>query len=446
MNRLASRLFIGTVVTGAIALPLAMAQKPAPAPAPPPARATDGVLDNASRMVDAGRDTFRNDTFGSEAFWADTIQLHKAIAGEKLGGIGGGVSPKTALAVGLKVDAEKIPAATAAAIKGGKVNLDDPATTLALLKLDAVVGVKGTFDPQGKLTAVGIQCSLCHSTVDDSFAPGIGKRRDGWPNRDLDVGTIISLAPNLAPVEKLLGVNNATLKKVLTSWGPGRFDAEVFFDGKAMRPDGKSASTLIPAAFGLAGVNMATYVGWGSITYWNAMVAVNEMHGVGRFFDARLADKKKYPIAVKAKSYDTKPEADRVTAKLGALHFYQLALPVPTPPAGSVDAQAVTRGGALFNGAAKCASCHVPPLYTEPGNNMHLPAEIGIDAFQANRGPVGRYRTTPLRGMFTKTKGGFYHDGRFATMPDVVEHYDRHFKLRLDAKQKADLAAFVMSL
>ena len=440
MTRFVTRVFLGSVLLGAIAIPFAMAKDPVPA------KGGDGVLDNATRMIEAGRETFRYDTFGSEAFWADTLQLHRAIAGQKNGGVGPGVSPTTALAVGLKVDAEKIPAAVAASIKAGKTDLADPATTLALLKLDAVVGVKGTFDGQGKLTAVGIQCSLCHSTVDDSFAPGIGKRRDGWPNRDLDVGTIISLAPNLAPVEKLLGVDTATLKKVLTSWGPGRFDAEVFFDGKAMRPDGKTAATLIPAAFGLAGVNMATYEGWGSITYWNAMVANNEMHGVGRFFDARLADKKKYPIAVKAKTYDVKPDNDRITGKLGVLHFYQLALPVPTPPSGSVDTQAAARGQALFTGAAKCASCHVPPLYTEPGNNLHTPAEIGIDAFQANRGPVGRYRTTPLRGIFTKTKGGFYHDGRFATMPDVVEHYDRHLKLKLDPKQKADLAAFVMSL
>ncbi len=410
------------------------------------AKSNDSVLDNATKMIEQGRETFRYDTFGSEAFWGDTLQLHKAIAGEKLGGVGGGVSPKMALDVGLKVDAERIPAAVATSIKAGKTDLADPATTLALLKLDAIVGVKGTFDAKGTLTHVGIRCAFCHSTVDNSFAPGIGKRLDGWPNRDLNVGAIISLAPNLAPVEKMLGVNNATLKKVLGSWGPGRFDAHVFFDGKGLRPDGKTAAVLIPAAFGLSGVNAATYNGWGSITYWNAMVANNEMHGMGRFYDARLADKKKYPIAAKAKTNDVIPDKDLVTSKLGALELYQLALPVPTPPAGTVDAQAAARGQVLFTGVAKCASCHVAPLYTEPGNNLHTPAEIGIDAFQANRGPVGRYRTTPLRGMFTKTKGGFYHDGRFATMPDVVDHYDRHLKLKLDAKQKADLAAFVMSL
>ncbi len=406
----------------------------------------DPTQANATRMVEQGRETFRYDTFGSEVFWGDTIKLHTAIAGAKNGGVGDGVSPLTALAVGLKVDAEKIPPATAQAIKAGKVDLKDPATTLTLLKLDAVVGVKGTFDVAGKLTSVGIRCSLCHSTVDDSFAPGIGKRLDGWPNRDLDVGKIISLAPNLQPVEKLLGVNTATLKKVLLSWGPGKFDASVFLDGKGMRPDNKSAATVIPAAFGLAGVDLATYTGWGSVPYWNAMVANNEMHGVGRFFDARIADARRFPVAARARSGDLKPPQDLVTGKLAALHFYQLAIAAPKPPVGSFEVQAASRGQVLFIGAAKCASCHVPPLYTEPGNNLHTPAEIGIDAFQANRSPTGKYRTTPLGGLFTKIKGGFYHDGRYATLAEVVEHYDAHLKLKLDKSQKADLVAFLMSL
>jgi len=401
------------------------------------ALAKDATVDYATRMIEEGRQTFRYDTFGSEAFWSNALQLHKAIAT---------VSPKTALAVGLKVDAEKLPADLVQKVKAGKVNFDDPAVTLALLELDAVVGVKGTFDKNKKLTAIGIRCSFCHSTVDDSFAPGIGMRRDGWPNRDLDVGKIISLAPNLKPVEQLLGVDNATLKKVLASWGPGKFDAEVFFDGKAMRPDGKSGATLIPAAFGLAGVDLATYTGWGSVTYWNAMVATNEMHGLGRFFDARLTDAKRFPIAAKSKIADVKPAKDLVTAKLAALHFYQLALPTPTAPAGSYDERARTRGEAVFNGAAKCNRCHVAPLYTEPGNNLHTPEEIGIDAFQANRSPTGRYRTTPLHGLFTKTTGGFYHDGRFATLAAVVDHYDNHFKLELDPKQKSDLVEFLKSL
>jgi hypothetical protein len=205
------------------------------------------------------------DTFGSEGFWGDALQLHKAIAGEKNGGIGPGVSPKTALSVGLKVDADALPDALKKQLAAGKVNLDDPATTIALLKLNAVVGVTAFTNPDGSVKSMGIQCSFCHSTVDDSFAPGIGKRLDGWPNRDLNVGAIVSLAPNLKPFTDLLGVDTDTVKKVLATWGPGRFDAELDKDGKALRPDGKQAGTLIPPAFGLAGVNLHTWTGFGSI-------------------------------------------------------------------------------------------------------------------------------------------------------------------------------------
>ena len=190
----------------------------------------------AQMMLEEGKKTFRYDTFGSEAFWGDTLQLHKAIAGEKNGGVGPGVSPKTALAVGLKVDVDALPAALKTEIAAGKVNLDDPATTIALLKLNAVVGVTAFTNPDGSVKSMGIQCAFCHSTVDDSFAPGIGKRRDGWSNRDLNVGAIVSLAPNLKPFTDLLGVDEATLKKVLATWGPGRYDAELDKDGKALRP------------------------------------------------------------------------------------------------------------------------------------------------------------------------------------------------------------------
>ncbi len=228
-----------------------------------------------------GQKIFRYDTFGDESFWGGALQLHKAIEGKKLGGVGNGVSPKTALSVGLKVDAAKIPGSVATAIKAGKVDLNSPKTTLALLKLNAVVGVKGIFDKNGSLKSMGLSCAVCHSTVDDSFAPGIGRRLDGWPNRDLNVGAIISLAPDKKPLTDLLKVDEATLGKVLASWGPGKFDAEVFLDGKAFRPDGKTAATLIPPAFGLAGVNLHTYTGWGSVPYWNAFVANLEMHGVG---------------------------------------------------------------------------------------------------------------------------------------------------------------------
>ncbi len=261
---------------------------------------------NSSRMIEQGRQVFWFDTFGDEKFWGDTLKLHQAIAGEKHGGVGPGVNPKTALAVGLKVDVDALPAALVEQIKTGQVNLDDPATTLALLKLKSVVGVTGIFDDKGNLRSMGIQCALCHATVDDSLAPGIGHRLDGWANRDLNVGVIVSLAPNLKPFSDLLGVDVETVKKVLTSWGPGRFDAELDKDGKAFRPDGKQAGTLIPPAFGLAGVNLHTWTGFGSVTYWNAYVGATEMHGSGTFFDARLGDKTQYPVAAKSGSGDTR--------------------------------------------------------------------------------------------------------------------------------------------
>lgn len=405
------------------------------------------IGDNATKMIDEGRQTFRFDTFGDEAFWGDTLQLHKAIAGEKNGGVGSGVSPKTALSVGLKVDMDVLPADLVDQIKANKVDLDDPATTLALLKLNAVVGVTGIFDAdQKQLKSIGIQCALCHSTVDDAFAPGIGHRLDGWPNRDLNVGAIVSLAPNLKPVEDLLGVDDATLKKVLTGWGPGKFDAEVFLDGKGFRPDGLSGATLLPAAYGLAGVNMHTYTGWGSVTYWNAFVANLEMHGQGTFFDPRLNNADQFPVAAKANMGNTRAKTDMITAKLAALQFYQLAIPAPTPPDGSFDKAAAEQGQALFNGKAQCATCHVPPLFTEPGWNMHTPEEIGIDSFQSDRSPDKRYRTTPLGGLWSRMKGGFYHDGRFATLDDVLNHYNDLLKLGLTDQEKQQLIEYLKSI
>jgi hypothetical protein len=412
-----------------------------------PASATDRLItQHAQRMIESGRQIFRYETFGSEAFWGDALQLHKAIAGEKNGGVGGGVSPKVALSVGLKVDADALPDSLKQQIKDGKVDLDDPATTLALLKLNAVVGVKGIFDASGGVKSMGIQCAFCHSTVDDSFAPGIGKRLDGWANRDLNVGGIVSLAPNLKPFTDLLGVDAATVKKVLASWGPGRFDAELDKDGKAFRPDGKQAGTLIPPAFGLAGVNLHTWTGFGSVPYWNAYVAATEMHGSGTFFDARLTDKTQYPVASKSGSANTRGTPDRVTSKLAALHFYQLAIPAPAPPAGSFNKEASVRGRSVFDGKAKCASCHVPPLFTEPGNNLHAPADVGVDAFQADRSPTHMYRTAPLAGLWSHQKGGFYHDGRFATLRDVVDHYNDLLKLALTEREKSDLIEYLKSL
>jgi hypothetical protein len=406
----------------------------------------DPVNDNAQRMVDEGRQTFRFDTFGDEAFWGDRLKLHQAIQGSTFGGVGPGVSPKTALAVGLKVDVDALPKPLEKAIRRGQVNLDDPASTLALLKANAVVGVVGSFNQDGSLRSMGISCALCHSTVDDSFAPGIGHRLDGWANRDLNVGAIVALAPDLGVVTNLLGVDSATLRTVLNSWGPGKFDAQVLLDGKAFRPDGKSAATLIPPAFGLAGVNLGTSTGFGSTTYWNAFVANLEMHGQGTFFDPRLNDPVKFPVAAKAGFGNVRSGPDLITGKLAALHYYQLAIPAPVAPEGSFDPAAAARGQAVFNSQAKCATCHIPPLFTEPGWNMHTPEEIGIDNFQSGRSPDNRYRTSPLKGLFTHTKGGFYHDGRFATLGDVVEHYDNFFKSGLTAQQRNDLVEYLKSL
>jgi hypothetical protein len=423
------------------------APRPKQGAAPP---AQTGVDTNNARhaqaMLEEGRKTFRYDTFGSEAFWGDALQLHKAIAGEKNGGVGPGVSPKTALSVGLKVDADALPDALKKQLAAGKVNLDDPATTIALLKLNAVVGVTAFANPDGSVKSMGIQCALCHSTVDNSFAPGIGKRLDGWPNRDLNVGAIVSLAPNLKPFTDLLGVDVDTVKKVLASWGPGRYDAELDKDGKALRPDGKQAGTLIPPAFGLAGVDLATWTGFGSVTYWNAYVGVTQMHGMGTFFDPRFNNKDQYPVAAKSGSWNTRGKPDRVTPKLAALHFYQLSIPAPKAPAGSYDKAAFDRGKAIFEGTAKCATCHIPPLFTEPGHNLHAPSEIGIDSFQADRSPTKMYRTAPLAGLWAHQKGGFYHDGRFATLIDVVNHYDGHLKLNLSDANKKDLVEYLKGI
>lgn len=401
---------------------------------------------HARRMIAEGRQIFRFDTFGSEAFFGDALQLHQAIAGEKNGGVGAGVSPKTALAVGLKVDVDALPAALVAQIRAGKVNLDDPATTLALLKLNAVVGLTGKFDNSGRIRSLGTQCAFCHSNVDDSFAPGIGKRLDGWANRDLNVGAIVSLAPSLKPFTDLLGVDEATVRKVLASWGPGRYDAVLDKDGKAFRPDGGQAGTLIPPAFGLAGVNLHTWTGFGSVPYWNAYVAVTQMHGSGTFFDQRFSDKEQYPVSARTGSGNTRGTPDRVTSKLAALHFYQIAIPAPKAPEGSYNKAAAARGKAVFNERGQCATCHVPPLFTEPGHNLHTPAEMGIDSFQADRSPTRMYRTAPLAGLWTHQKGGYYHDGRFATLRDVIEHYNRNFRLGLNDQEIGDLIEYLKSI
>jgi hypothetical protein len=415
---------------------------------------------NAEKMITEGRHTFRFDTFGDEAFWGDTLKLHEAVEGTKFGGVGTGLSPRTALAVGLKVDVEALPKPVVRQIERGQVDLDDPATTLLLLQSKAVVGLTGFFNEQGGLRSIGIQCALCHSTVDNSVAPGIGRRLDGWANRDLNVGAIVSLAPDLSAFAKLLSTDQAGVRNVLNSWRPGKFDAELILDGKAFNPqqvtDGVvtgtqvPGATLLPPAFGLAGVNLITWTGWGSIPYWNAFVANLEMHGKGRFFDPRLNNKEQFPIAAANGFADLphiSPDEDRITKKLPALHFYQLSLPAPKPqPGKDFDAEAAERGDALFSGKAKCNNCHVEPLWAEPGWNLHTPEEVCIDSFQADRGPDHRYRTSPLAGLFTHQKGGFYHDGRFATLQDVVNHYDKCFSLGLTEQERSDLIQYLLSL
>jgi len=407
----------------------------------------DPITANANQLLKDGKQVFRFETFGDEAYWTDGLQLHKAIAGEKNGGVGPGLSPKAALAAGLKVDMEVIPADVAEAIKAGKVNLDDPAVTLTLLQLNAVVGVKGTFDNNKKLTAIGITCASCHSTVDNAFSPGIGRRLDGWANRDLNVGAIVSMAPSLKPLTDALGADVETVKKVLASWGPGKFDALLNLDGKAFRPDGKSAATLIPEAFGHLGHSNHTWTGgWGDITYWNAYVANLELNGKGNFYDQRLTDSKQYPVAAKMGFGNKTNSPDKVTEKLAALQFYQYAIPIPKAPDSIYNKAEAQRGMAIFNGKAKCATCHVPPLFTEPGWNTHKASDIGIDDFQSNRSPDKTYVTQGLKGLWTHTKGGFYHDGRFATLMDVVNHYDNFKKLSLTETEKKELVEYLKSL
>lgn len=395
-------------------------------------------------LVEEGKQIFRFDTYGDEDFWSGLLHLDKAIAGAANGGFGSGVSPRTALAVGLKVDAEALPAEVVQGIQDGTISLDDPATTLALLKLNAVVGVKGNFETNGTLKSIGITCASCHSTVDNSFAAGIGKRLDGWPNRDLNVGAIVSLTDNAQPIADILHVDEATLRSVLAQWGPGKYNAVLNMDGKAIRPDGKVAANLIPAAFGLKGIDLTTYIGWGDISYWNAYVGTLQMHGKGSFFDPRLNNPVKYPIAVEQGYYHVTNNPDLLTSKLKALKAYQHSLAAPTPPAGSFDAEAAARGKALFFTKAKCGTCHAAPLLAD--NKLHRAAELGIDDFEAKRSPTGKYRTTPLGGLFARAKGGFYHDGRFATLADVVNHYNSFMQLNLSASEKQDLTEYLKSL
>jgi hypothetical protein len=400
------------------------------------------IRENADDMLEKGRAVFRFETFGDESFWTDKLQLHKAIADKGAGGVGEGLSPKAALDAGLKVDIDVLPKFAKDAVAQGKL-LNDVDFTLTLLKLNAVVGVVAKFDGNN-LKSIGLTCALCHSTVDSNT--GIGKRLDGWPNQDLNVGAIISMAPDLTVFTEALNTDVESLKKVLQSWGPGKFDAELNYDGKGFRPDGKPAATIIPEAFGHAGHNNHTWTGGrGTVTYWNAYVANTQLMGEGIFYDPRLMDEKQYPVGKKLGLGNKRAQQDKVSDKLAALQFYQLCIPAPKPPKGSYDEEAAKRGEAIFNGKAQCASCHVPPLFTEPGWNTHTPEEIGVDDFQANRSPERSYVTQGLKGIWIR-KRGFYHDGRFATLLDVVNHYNGFKRLSLNEKEKTDLVEYVKSL
>ncbi|HWR35701.1 MAG TPA: hypothetical protein VN622_07510 [Clostridia bacterium] len=421
---------------------------------------------NSKQLIDMGRQVFRFDTFGDEQFWGGQLRLHEAI---------NTLSPRNALALGLKVDSQALSPSVIQAIKQGRVNLDDPAVTRQLIRQNAVLGVVGFFQDQ-RLSSVGLTCAFCHSTVDNSVAPGIGKRIDGLANRDLNVGAITAAAPNLQPVVDLLRlapadaqITVADVRQVLNSWGPGKFDAELFLDGKAFNPQqvtngivtGKNVSgaTLLPNARGLAGHNLHTWTGgWGTVTYWNAFVANVEMHGVGTFFDERFDNAAQFPIAAAAHlgHISTAPDSDRVTSKLPALHFYQLALPSIQPRSGiDFDTAAAKRGDELFSGKANCNSCHREPLWTEPGWNQHPPDEMKIDSFESDRSPGHAYRTMNLAGvfirerglfMFPQNKGRFYHDGRFQTLLDVVNSYNDRFNLGLTDQERHDLVEYLKSL
>ena len=364
--------------------------------------------DRAPQTLAEGQRVFRHETFGNEKFWTDTARMHEVVQRS--------VSPNTALSVGLKVDAEAIPAAVAQAIKDGKVDLTSPATTVTLLKLNAVVGLRGTVNTVGgkdTLVRLGITCALCHSTVNNSFAPGIGQRQDGWPNRDLNVGAIIALSPAITPAQKA----------VYNSWGAGRYDPRFNFDGK-------STPLVLPPAYGLDEVKNETYTAEGPISYWNAYVAITQMHGQGSFSDPRLG-------------IDIRQSPDLVTPQLAALRSYQHSLPAPQPPAGSFDAAAAERGSAIFN--KTCATCHVGASGTDNNSGkLHAPGETGVDGAYAARTAAKAYRTTPLRGLWQHPP--YFHDGSAPTLAAVVAHYNRVRSLELTAEQQRDLVEFLKTL
>jgi hypothetical protein len=368
-----------------------------------------------------GQQIFRFDTFGDEQLWTDVLRMHEVLPT---------VDPKTALSVGLKVDVEALPRPLIRALRAGQVDLADPAVTVQLLKLNAVVGVRGAVDDQGQLTRVGITCALCHSTVDNSFAPSIGRRLDGWANTDLNVGAIVALSPAL---------DDAT-KAEFRTWGPGKYDPRHHaFDGTNLIPlNSPSLPLVIPSIYGLQGVRFETVTADGPISYWNAYVGIGQMGGKGTFSDPRIG-------------LFIKQSPDLVTPKLAALLEYQLSLRTPTPPRGSFDREAAERGRNVFRHQARCSSCHQGATLTDVLNGpnrrvpfLHDPDEVGTDPRYAARSATGQYRTTPLRGLWQHPP--YFHDGSAADLPAVVEHYDKQFGLHLTRRQKADLVEYLKTL
>ena len=368
-----------------------------------------------------GQAIFRFDTFGDEQLWTDVLRMHEVIPA---------VDPATALAVGLKVDVDALPSSVIDALKADEVNLNDPSVTLTLLRANAVVGVKGSFDDLGRLTKVGVTCALCHSSVDDSLTHGIGKRLDGWANTDLNVGAIVALSPAL----------DDDTKTEFTSWGPGKYDPRhhAFNGVSIVSLNSPSLPIVIPPIYGLRGVEFETYTGDGPISYWNNYVGVGQMGGKGNFSDPRIM-------------LSIHQSPDLVTPKLPALLDYQLGLHTPKPPEGSFNRAAAARGKRLFRDQARCSTCHQGPNLTDvlsgPDRSvplLHDPAEVGIDPGYAERSATHRYRTTPLRGLWQHAP--YFHDGSAPDLPAVVEHYNTLFGLALTAQQKADLVEYLKSL
>ena len=380
-----------------------------------------GVAHGREARLEEGKDIFRYDTFGDEQLWTDVLRMHDVIPA---------IDPVTALGVGLKVDVDALPPSIIDALRRGQVNLTDPAVTIELLRRDAVVGVKGTVNATGHLTKVGVTCALCHSSVDDSFAPGIGKRLDGWANHDLNVGAIVALSPALDEVTKA----------EFRTWGPGKYDPRHHaFDGISIVPlNSPSVPIVIPPVYGLRGVGFETYTGDGPISYWNSYVGVGQMGGRGNFSDPRIA------------LFITQTP-DLVTPKLAALLEYQLQLRAPKPDAGSFDLEAAGRGKDVFRSRARCSTCHRGPNLTDVSSGpngaapfLHDPAEVGMDPAYAARSATRQYRTTPLRGLLQHPP--YFHDGSARDLPAVVDHYDRLFRLGLTPRQKADLVEYLKSL